>query len=86
MPPVVSFVPSLFSLFSGLTSGSLAAAGKLMQDGISSTQLLQMLLHREKLLYQVIFFLISFICLTQSVSELPAKSGPGGGRDRMARA
>uniref|UniRef100_A0A8R1DWI4 CYCLIN domain-containing protein n=1 Tax=Caenorhabditis japonica TaxID=281687 RepID=A0A8R1DWI4_CAEJA len=35
-----------------LTSGSLAAAGKLMQDGISSTQLLQLLLHREKLLYQ----------------------------------
>uniref|UniRef100_A0A1I7TMU1 CYCLIN domain-containing protein n=1 Tax=Caenorhabditis tropicalis TaxID=1561998 RepID=A0A1I7TMU1_9PELO len=36
----------------GLTSGSSAAAGKLMQDGISSTQLLQMLLQREKLLYQ----------------------------------
>ncbi|PIC42378.1 hypothetical protein B9Z55_009477 [Caenorhabditis nigoni] len=35
-----------------LTSGSSAAAGKLMQDGISSTQLLQMLLQREKLLYQ----------------------------------
>ncbi|CCD68395.1 Cyclin-like domain-containing protein [Caenorhabditis elegans] len=38
--------------FDGLTSGSSAAAGKLMQDGISSTQLLQMLLQREKLLYQ----------------------------------
>ncbi|CAB3401518.1 unnamed protein product [Caenorhabditis bovis] len=35
-----------------LTSGCSAAAGKLMQDEISSAQLLQTLLHREKRLYQ----------------------------------